>query len=62
MKLENAMNRNGFSMKAEDNKKGRFAFSYIAHTTLNDPDTIPFTFYLKTDGAEPAEAIMPSVE
>ena len=62
LKLENVMNRNGFSMKAEDHKKGKFAFSYVAHTTLNDPDAVPFTFYLKTGGAEPVEAIAPSVE
>ncbi len=57
VKLDNALNKGGFSLKTEDGKKGRFAFSYVGHTSMDAPDVVPFTFYLKAGEASAAEQV-----
>ncbi len=52
VKMTNALNRGGFSWKAQENQKGEFAFDYVGHSSIDAPNTVPFTFYLKKSGAE----------
>ena len=57
VKLENALNEAGFSMRAENGKKGRFAFSYAAYSSVESPDEVPFTFFLKRSGKDTVEQV-----
>lgn len=57
VKLENALNEGGLSMKSEDGEKGRFAFRYMGYTSIDTPDTVPFTFYLKASEASAAAQV-----
>ena len=47
IKLENALSIGGFSMQSTDKDKGKFAFNYKGYSSIEDPDKVPFTFYLK---------------
>lgn len=57
VKLENALNEAGLSMKAENGKKGRFAFSYVAYSGIDFPDAVPFTFFLKRSAKDTVEQV-----
>lgn len=57
VKLENALNKGGFSMKSSDKDKGQFAFDYTGHTSINEPDAVPFTFYLKKSATAAAQNV-----
>lgn len=50
--LINALSTGGFSIQTTDNGKGQFAFTYTAHYSLDDPDTVPFEIYVKEGTAE----------
>lgn len=50
--LKNALNTDGIKIKADDEKKGEFDFSYTAHYSMNDPDAVPFELYVKAGTAE----------
>lgn len=45
IKLENAINTAGFTIKTADKAKGQFSFEFLAHYSLNS-DRIPFAVYI----------------
>lgn len=45
IKLENALNTAGFTLKTADKAKGQFSFEFLAHYSLNS-DSIPFAVYI----------------
>lgn len=45
IKLENAINTAGFTLKTADKAKGQFSFEFLAHYSLNS-DRIPFAVYI----------------
>lgn len=45
IKLENALNTAGFTLKTADKAKGQFSFEFLAHYSL-DSDSIPFAVYI----------------
>ena len=49
--LKNALSTGGFSLKSGDKAKGQFAFTYTAHYSIEDPDTVPYDLYIKAGGA-----------
>ena len=57
VRMENALNEAGFSMKAENGKKGRFSFSYVGYLSMETPNAVPFTFFLKRNGKTAVEKI-----
>lgn len=46
--LINALNTGGFKLTTADKAKGQFAFDYMAHFTMEDPDLIPYEVYVKS--------------
>lgn len=64
IKIKNALNTAGFSIRTTDKNKGQFAFTYTGHYSMTDPDEVPYEVYIKagtaaaggetviTDGAE----------
>lgn len=49
--LKNALSTGGFSLKSGDKAKGQFAFTYTAHYSIEDPETVPYDLYIKAGGA-----------
>lgn len=47
IKLENALNTEGFSLKSGDRAKGQFAFSYQAHYSIGNTEKVPYEMYVK---------------
>ena len=46
--LMNALNTDGIEIKADDEKKGQFAFSYTAHYSMAAPTKVPFEIFVKS--------------
>lgn len=50
--MMNALSTGGFAIKSSDNGKGNFAFTYTAHYSMDEQDTVPFEVYVKAGTAE----------
>ena len=46
--LINALSSTGFQIKTSDKGKGQFAFSYVAHYSVEDQEKVPFELYVKS--------------
>lgn len=51
IKLINALNTGGFQIQSTDKGKGQFAFSFMGHYSIDDPDTVPYEIYVKAGTA-----------
>lgn len=49
----NALSTGGFSLVTTDGEKGKFAFTFTGHTSINAQDTVPFEMYVQAGTAEP---------
>ena len=49
--LINALNTDGFRLQTTDKDKGKFAFAFTGHYSMNAPDTVPYEIYIA--GGEP---------
>ena len=47
IKLSNALSTGGFSLTSGDRSKGQFGFTYTAHYSMDDPETVPYEMYIK---------------
>lgn len=45
--MMNALNTGGFRITTSDKAKGQFAFSYMAHYSMEAQDTVPYEVYVK---------------
>lgn len=59
LKLLNALNTAGFAIQSTDKEKGKFAFEFTGHYSMNAQDTVPYEMYVKQGGEQPAP--LPSV-
>lgn len=50
--MMNALSTGGFAVKSSDNGKGNFAFTYMAHYSMDAQDTVPFEVFVKAGTAE----------
>lgn len=50
--LMNALNTAGFQIQSEKNNKGKLAFEYHGHYSVEDQDTVPFEIYVKAGEKE----------
>lgn len=48
----NTLSTGGFQIKTTDKAKGNFAFTYMAHFSLDDQDTVPYEVYIKAGTSE----------
>lgn len=60
VKLADALNTGGFNWQSENNGKGSFPFSFAGYSNLENPDEIPFKFYLKTSATAPTQNVEPT--
>lgn len=44
--LMNALSTGGFQIQSTDKEKGKFAFEYTAHYSMNAQETVPFEIYV----------------
>lgn len=50
--MMNTLSTGGFAIQSSDKAKGAFAFSFAAHYSITDQDTVPFEIYIKAGEAE----------
>lgn len=56
--IMNALNTGGFQIQSTDKDKGKFAFEFTGHYSMNAQDTVPYEIYIKQGGAEPAPGVL----
>ena len=49
----NALSTGGFSLVTSDQEKGKFAFEFTGHGSIEDQGTVPFELYVHAGTAEP---------
>lgn len=59
--LMNALNTDGFQITSNDDGEGEFAFNFMGHYSIDNPDEVPFEIYVQAGSAEPTDST-PSVE
>lgn len=52
--MMNVLNTGGFQIQTSDKAKGQFAFSYMAHYSMEAQDTVPYEVYVKAGTEEAA--------
>lgn len=57
VKLDNALSTGGFSMQTADKEKGKFAFDYTGFSSIDNPEIVPFEYYLKASAGAPASSV-----
>jgi hypothetical protein len=48
VRLDNVLNADGYSLQTGDKSKGTHSFNYMAHYSIDDPDTVPYEIYIKS--------------
>lgn len=48
--ISNALSTGGFSLVTTDGEKGKFAFEFTGHVSINEQDVVPFEIYVKPGG------------
>lgn len=51
--MMNSLSTAGFAIQSTDKEKGKFAFEFTAHYSINAQDTVPFELYIIEGTAEP---------
>ena len=56
--LINALNTGGFQIQSTDKEKGKFAFTFTGHYSMEAQDTVPYEIYIKQGGSEPTPSVV----
>lgn len=48
IKVMNALNTGGFQLQSADKDKGKFSFTFTAHFSMENQETVPFEVYVKS--------------
>ncbi len=51
--MMNVLSTGGFQIQTADKEKGKFAFEFTAHFSMDAQDTVPFEIYVHAGTAEP---------
>lgn len=54
----NALNTGGFQIQSTDKEKGKFAFEFTGHYSMNEQDTVPYEIYIKQGGGSVVPAVL----
>lgn len=54
----NALNTGGFQIQTTDKEKGKFAFEFMGHYSMNAQDTVPYEIYIKQGGGSVVPAVL----
>lgn len=60
IRIIDALNNSGFSLKTNDNGKGEFAFEFVGHYSLEDVSVVPYEIWVKSseDGSGDEDATL----
>ena len=56
--IMNALNTGGFQIQSTDKEKGKFAFEFTGHYSMEAQDTVPYEIYIREGGSEPVPAVI----
>jgi len=56
--IMNALNTGGFQIQSTDKEKGKFAFEFTGHYSMESQDTVPYEVYIREGGSEPVPAVL----
>lgn len=54
----NALNTGGFQIQTTDKEKGKFAFTFTGHYSMEAQDTVPYEIYIKQGGGTVVPAVL----
>lgn len=57
IRLMDTLSTGGFQLQTTDKEKGKFAFEFTAHYSLDAQDTVPFEIYIKAGTSAPGIAL-----
>ena len=57
IRLMDTLSTGGFQLQTTDKDKGKFAFEFTAHYSLDAQDTVPFEIYIKAGTSAPGIAL-----
>lgn len=55
VKIINALSTGGFALQSTDKGKGKFAFEFTGHVSMDAQSVVPFEIYVISGEAEPSE-------
>ncbi len=55
IKMYDVLNTAGFALQTGDRAKGQFAFTFMAHYTIENPDRVPYEMYIAPGADEEDE-------
>lgn len=58
IKLMNALNTSGFAIQSTDKEKGKFAFEFTGHYSMDAQDTVPYELYIRQGGEETQPSVL----
>ena len=50
--MKNVLSTGGFQLQTADKDKGKFAYEFTCHYSMQNPDTVPYEMYIKQGSAE----------
>lgn len=56
--LMNALNTGGFQIQTTDKEKGKFAFEFTGHYSMDAQDTVPYEIYVRQGGGSVVPAVL----
>ena len=58
IKMLNAFSTGGFAIQSTDKEKGKFAFEFTGHYSMDAQDKVPYEIYIKGSDVEPTPAVL----
>lgn len=58
IRMMNSLNTAGFQIQSEKDEKGKFAFEFEGHYSIEDQETVPFEIYVKSGSETPVPAVL----
>lgn len=56
--MMNALNTGGFQIQSTDKEKGKFAFEFTGHYSMDAQDTVPYEIYIQQGNSTPVPAVL----
>lgn len=56
--MMNALNTGGFQIQSTDKGKGKFAFEFTGHYSMDAQDTVPYEIYIQQGNSTPVPAVL----
>ena len=53
--MKNVLSTGGFQLQSADKDKGKFAYGFTCHYSIQNPDSVPYEVYIKQGGENSSE-------